>query len=180
LSMAPSIPLGAFRRAVPEVWFRMKHLSADDVNGSAQLREQTVEVALEPEGQFQNGNDVAGGMCENPVIMRQGATRVRFRRVLLDAAYDAEKTHVLVRERLGAESIIPTKTCRGAKTPPTGKYPWMMYDALSSDRLKPARCGQVKAGQKCEGYLCVLVHSLIILPTFKEVFNEGRSLDACG
>jgi hypothetical protein len=46
----------------------MKHLSASDVNGSAQLREQTVEVAREPEGQFQNGNHAAGGMCEDPVI----------------------------------------------------------------------------------------------------------------
>jgi len=41
---------------VPEVWFRIIHVSADHVKGSVELREQTVEVALGPDGAFENGN----------------------------------------------------------------------------------------------------------------------------
>ena len=44
------------RRSVPEAWFRIVHVSADHVKGSVELREQTVEVALGPDGAFQNAN----------------------------------------------------------------------------------------------------------------------------
>jgi hypothetical protein len=54
--MAPRISLGKFRKAVPEVWFRIVHIAADHVKGSVELREQTVEVALGPDGAFENGN----------------------------------------------------------------------------------------------------------------------------
>jgi hypothetical protein len=54
--LAPRISLGKFRRAVPEVWFRIIHVSAEHAKGSIELREQTVEVALGPEGAFENGN----------------------------------------------------------------------------------------------------------------------------
>ena len=54
--MAPRTSLGKSRRAVPEVWFRIIHVSADHVKGSVELREQTVEVALGPDGAFENGN----------------------------------------------------------------------------------------------------------------------------
>jgi hypothetical protein len=53
---APRTSLGKFQRAVPEVWFRVIHLSAGDVNGCADLREQTVEVTLGPWGAFETGN----------------------------------------------------------------------------------------------------------------------------
>ncbi len=56
LLLAPRSSLGKFRRAVPEVWFRITHVSADHVKGSVELRDQTVEVALGPEGAFENGN----------------------------------------------------------------------------------------------------------------------------
>ena len=54
--MAPRISLGKSRRTVPEVWFRIVHIAADHVKGSLGLREQTVEVALGPDGAFENGN----------------------------------------------------------------------------------------------------------------------------
>lgn len=54
--MAPRFSLGKFRRAVPEVWFRIVHVAADHVKGCVDLREQTVEIALGPEGAFENGN----------------------------------------------------------------------------------------------------------------------------
>ena len=54
--MTPRVSLGKFRRAVPEVWFRIVHLAADHAKGCVDLREQTVEIALGPEGAFENGN----------------------------------------------------------------------------------------------------------------------------
>ena len=54
--MAPRSSLGKFRRAVPEVWFRIVHVAADHFKSSVELREQTIEVALGPDGAFENGN----------------------------------------------------------------------------------------------------------------------------
>jgi len=54
--MAPRTSLGKSRRAVPEVWFRIVHVATDDVKSSVELREQTIEVALGPDGAFENGN----------------------------------------------------------------------------------------------------------------------------
>jgi len=54
--LAPRTSLDKFRQAVPEVWFRIIHVAADHVKDSAELREQAVEVALGPEGAFENGN----------------------------------------------------------------------------------------------------------------------------
>jgi len=56
--MAPHIGPCANRRgslAEREAWFRILHLSFDDTKSSAHL-EQGVEVALAPEGAFENGN----------------------------------------------------------------------------------------------------------------------------
>jgi hypothetical protein len=47
---------GKFRRVIPEVWFKIIHVSDDHVKDSVKLREQTVEIALGPEGAFGNGN----------------------------------------------------------------------------------------------------------------------------
>lgn len=41
---------------MPEVWFRIVHVAADHATGCVDLREQTVEIALGPEGAFENGN----------------------------------------------------------------------------------------------------------------------------
>ena len=42
--------------AEPEVWFRIIHITIEDTAGSVAYREQTVEVALGPNGAFENGN----------------------------------------------------------------------------------------------------------------------------
>jgi len=119
-------------------------------------------------------------MCEGPSILRQAARRVQPARVLLDAGYDAEKTHVLVREALAADSIIPLKTGRPTAEPPTGKYRRMMYDAFPKQhygqrwqaesaisRDKRLFGSALRAtswrGQKHEAYLRILVHNLLIL-----------------
>jgi len=52
----PRGSLGKSRRAIPEVWIRIIHIATDHVKGSLELREQTLEVALEPKGPFENGN----------------------------------------------------------------------------------------------------------------------------
>ena len=54
--MAPQTSLYKFRRAVPEVWFRIVHVAPDHANGLVEYREQTVEVALGPDGTFGNAN----------------------------------------------------------------------------------------------------------------------------
>ncbi|MFH1022678.1 MAG: hypothetical protein V1809_04760 [Planctomycetota bacterium] len=53
---APLVSLDKYRRAIPEVWFRIVHVSVDNVKSSVELRDQTVEIALGPEGAFENGN----------------------------------------------------------------------------------------------------------------------------
>ena len=42
--------------AEPEVWFRIVHITLEGNVCSATYREQTVEIALGPEGAFENGN----------------------------------------------------------------------------------------------------------------------------
>jgi hypothetical protein len=44
----------------PEVWFRIVHLAQDSYNGApvAAYREQTVEIALGPEGAFENSHPI--------------------------------------------------------------------------------------------------------------------------
>ncbi|MCW8132198.1 MAG: transposase, partial [Planctomycetota bacterium] len=57
---------------------------------------------------------------EAPDLLRQAHRRVKFRRALWDAGADAEAIHRLIREELGAHSVIPPKS--GPKTrrwPPT-------------------------------------------------------------
>jgi hypothetical protein len=39
----------------PEIWFRIVHVTLNDVNGSASHREQTVEVTLGPDWAFETG-----------------------------------------------------------------------------------------------------------------------------
>ncbi len=43
---------------MPEAWFRILHIQGEGQNGVpvAACREQTVEIALEPKREFENGN----------------------------------------------------------------------------------------------------------------------------
>ena len=54
--MAPQMCRSTNRQADPEVWFRIVHLAQYCHNGApvAPYREQTVEIALGPEGAFEN------------------------------------------------------------------------------------------------------------------------------
>lgn len=118
-------------------------------------------------------------MSSRPVSLTRAA-RAHLGRALLDAGYDSEETHVLLREHLRAESIISLKTGRPTTKPPTGKYRRMMYDAFPREyygqrwqaesainRDKQLFGSAVRAtswpGQKREGYLRILVHNLLIL-----------------
>jgi len=131
------------------------------------------------------------GMCKGPAMLRQAGRRLHLDIVLLDAGYDAEKTHVLVQEVLGAESIIPARTGRGTSRPPTGKYRRMMHDAfpkeqygqrwqvesaISRDRRLFGSAVRATSwpGQRREGYLRILVHNLLILLlAFQTLFNRA-------
>jgi transposase len=131
-------------------------------------------------------------MCEGPGILRAARRRTRLRRVLLDAGYDAEHTHVLIREKLGAQSIIPPKQGRGTSKWPTGKYRrlmkrsfpkkaygqrWQAESAFSRDkRLFGSSVRATSwAGQKREAYLRILTHNLALLLSRRiKVFNRAR------
>jgi hypothetical protein len=54
--MAPQISHDKYRQIVPEVWFRIVHLSSDYTEGCADLRKQKVEIALGSEHAFEGGN----------------------------------------------------------------------------------------------------------------------------
>ena len=59
--------------------------------------------------------------CEAPPILRRAKRRTRFGRALLDAGYDSEGMHELVRDEPDAESVIPPKSgprTRWRKVPP--------------------------------------------------------------
>jgi transposase len=133
-------------------------------------------------------------MCEGPGILRAARRRTRLRRVLLDAGYDAEHTHILIREELGAESVIPPKQGRGTRKWPTGKYRrlmkrsfpkkaygqrWQAESAFSRDkRLFGSSVRATSwAGQKREGYLRILTHNLALLLLYLiKVFNRARMI----
>lgn len=53
-------------------------------------------------------------VVEFPEVMRQALSRHGVKTVLADSGYESERAHVLCREELGIESIIPT-TVRGRK-----------------------------------------------------------------
>ena len=57
--MAPLTSRSTNRRervAEPEVWFRIVHITLEHTASSVTYREQTVEIALGPNGAFENGN----------------------------------------------------------------------------------------------------------------------------
>jgi transposase len=105
------------------------------------------------------------------------------RRLLADAAYDAESNHVLCRETLGIESIIPTNKGRKPRDPehkpptkyrrqmkerfPKKKYGqrWQIESAFSQDKR---RFGSAVEGRSREALhqallMRVLVHNIALL-----------------
>jgi len=127
--------------------------------------------------------------CEAPALLRAAARRAALRRMLLDAGYDAEAIHVLLREELGAHSLIPPKSGRPTRKWPRTKYRrqmkrrffkhvygqrWQIESVWS--RLKRLLGSALRAtswaGQQREIGLRVLTHDLmILLPS--EVFDRA-------
>ena len=58
---------------------------------------------------------------------------VLLEQMLLDAGYDSEPNHELVREELDAESVIPPLAGRPSENLPTGKYRWLMATDFNDD-----------------------------------------------
>jgi len=49
-----------------------------------------------------------------------------FDQLLLDAGYDSEANHELLRKRMKTGLIMPPRTGRPTTKPPTGKWRWLM------------------------------------------------------
>ncbi|MCC6425172.1 MAG: transposase, partial [Phycisphaerales bacterium] len=60
--------------------------------------------------------------------------RVRFGYLLADAGYDSEASHRLVRDELGARSVIPPLRGRQTHKPPTGRYRRLMKSRFPRKR----------------------------------------------
>lgn len=118
--------------------------------------------------------------CEAPSILRRARRRTAFGEVLLDAGYDSEGIHELVRDELGAVSIIPPKSGPKTRKWPRTRYRremkrsfprksygqrWQIESAFS--RHKRLLGSELSAtswmGQKREIRMRVLTHNLMIL-----------------
>lgn len=117
-------------------------------------------------------------------LVRRGYERVPFDTVLADAGYDSEKAHVLVREELGAKSVIPPKRGRPTDKGPRGRYRRMMWKRFPKKRYgqrwqveslfsqdKRRFGSQIAAsstkGQLGELLLRVMMHNIAILLRLK-------------
>lgn len=59
-------------------------------------------------------------------LLRQMAGNVWFDKLLLDAGFDSEHNHVLLRDERGVESVIPAHVGRPTDKPPAGKWRRLM------------------------------------------------------
>jgi len=128
--------------------------------------------------------------CEAPAILRAAARRVHFRRALLDAGYDSEAVHILIREELLAHSVIPPTSGRPTRKWPRSKYRrqmkrrffrrvygqrWQIENVFS--RYKRLLGSALRAtswtGQKREASLRVLVHNLMLLKRLWRTFLQS-------
>ena len=113
-------------------------------------------------------------------VVRRAHARVPFDCMLVDAGCDSEFSHELVREELGAMSIIPATRGRITPRPPKGRYRremrlhfprkrygqrWQIESTYSQDKRRFG--SQIAAssvmGQYHEVLLRVLVHNIAIL-----------------
>lgn len=118
--------------------------------------------------------------CEASSILRSARRRVPLKRVTLDAGYDAEYIHALIRQELGAHSLIPPKSGRKTRKWPPTKYRrqmkrcffkraygqrWQVESAFSRHKrlLGSELAASSWSGQKREIYTRVLTHNLMIL-----------------
>lgn len=130
-------------------------------------------------------------------VVRRAHGRVPFDCMLVDAGCDSEASHVLLREELGAHSIIPATRSRPTSRLPKGRYRramrlhfprkrygqrWQIESTYSQDKRRFG--SQISAssvmGQYREVLLRVLVHNIAILlrlqsPLAKLCFQQSRS-----
>lgn len=117
---------------------------------------------------------------EAPRLLRQAKRNTNFSTVLLDAGYDAEYLHVLVREKLHAKAWIPPRAGRKSRKWPKAKYRREMRKSFNKDiykqrvqiesafsRNKRRLGAELRArkweSQKREAALRLLTHNLMLL-----------------
>lgn len=128
--------------------------------------------------------EVSTGPCRDTVeaeaLLRGARRRVRFGWALLDAGYDAEWVHQLIRRELGGKSLIPPASGRRTRKWPKTKYRrqmrrrffkrlygqrWQIESAFSRHKrlLGSSLRATSWAGQKREIRLRTLTHNLMLL-----------------
>jgi transposase len=137
-----------------------------------------------------------GPFPDNPQfepLVRESFARVRFARLLADAGYDGEPAHCLVRDELGAQSVIPAIRRHRRGKLPAGKYRrkmatrfprkhygqrWQIEATYSQDkrRFGSQIAASTLAGQFRELMLRVLVHNLAIIITAIRSFQPSRTV----
>ena len=79
------------------------------------------------------GTGPAPDVGELRPMLDQMPGNIFFDQLLLDAGYDSEANHVLLREGLGIESVIPAKAGRPTHKLPKGKWRWLMATNFNTE-----------------------------------------------
>jgi len=66
-------------------------------------------------------------------LMEQMATNVVPQQMLADAGYDSESTHVMLRDELSIDSVIPATLGRPTDKLPAGKYRYLMQTNFNEE-----------------------------------------------
>ena len=124
-------------------------------------------------------------------IMVEAFTRRRMGTALLDAGYDAEWAHELLRDDMGIRSIIPPRIGRPTARPPTGRYRaqmrrhfprktygqrWQAETAISMIKRRQGECVRAHTYHpQCRAItLKALTHDVMILRR-RGAFLQSRS-----
>ena len=122
--------------------------------------------------------------------MTQAWQRVAIHTALLDAGYDSERTHRLLRYDLGIRSIIPPKIGRPTSRAPTGHFRaqmkrhfpkktygqrWQAETGMSMIKRRQGECVQAvsRHAQNRAMALKVLTHNIMILTYHPRVFYRA-------
>jgi hypothetical protein len=114
----------------------------------------------------------------------------RFTEILADAGYDAERHHILARDKLKVRSIIPPTRGRPTKKPPTGRYRrqmakrfpkkrfgqrWQIESCFSQDKRRFGSSIEARTyWSQCRALnLRVLVHNLALPGSLCNLFNRA-------
>jgi hypothetical protein len=126
-------------------------------------------------------------------MLKQMPGNIFFDQLLLDAGYDSEANHMLLREDLGIESVIPARAGRPTDKLPLGKWRWLMATNFNAEdygqrwqvetvmRMIKARQGESltarsDAARRDElGLLAVTHNVMIILRSHVRAFLQSRA-----